>query len=80
MIFMVPPYMALMVASQVFAKTGIGLGYAHRQASIVRSSKHFRQAQLKFSLLGISECPHLLQTNLPSSRAIICLNSLSETQ
>jgi hypothetical protein len=29
---------------------------------------------------GIAEWPHLLQMNLPSDRAIICLNSSPKTQ
>jgi len=69
-----------MVASRLFAETEIASGYLHRRASSFRGSKHLRQAHLKFSPLMIAECPHLLQTNLPSDRAIICLNPSSETQ
>jgi hypothetical protein len=74
------PLYGIMVASRDFAETGIASDYPHRRRSSSRSSKHLRQAHLKFSLLGISEWPHLLQTNLPSSRAIIRLNSSSESQ
>jgi hypothetical protein len=55
-------------------------GYPHRRRSSTRSSKHFRQEHLKSLSSGIAEWPHLLQTNLPSGRAIICLNSSFETQ
>jgi NADPH:quinone reductase len=58
----------------------VGMPYPHRRASSTRSSKHFRQAHLKFSSLGIAKWPHLPQTNRPSAMATSGLNSSPETQ
>jgi len=63
-----------------FMACEIASAYPHRRKSSVCNSKHFLQGHLKLLSAGIAEWLHLLQTNLPSSRAIICLNSSSETQ
>ena len=69
-----------MVASRASAETALASGYPHRLRSSSLSSKHFQQEHLKSLSSGIAEWPHLLQMNLPSIRAIICLNPSSETQ
>ena len=75
------PLEALRSPAEIFAESSSRLA-THIVGGLAsaRSSKHFQQEHLKSLSSGIAECPHLLQMNLPSDRAIICLNSSSETQ
>jgi hypothetical protein len=54
--------------------------YPQRRVSSARSSKHFLQAHSKFLSLGIAKWPHLPQTNRPSARGTIGINSSPRTQ